>query len=263
MLAEFRKLDESKRKAKLEDPSTAQAPRRPVPDPPKNGLIIRGYCSYLERETDKKLAKAEIFYYKENPDRWAVETQSDMLWLTETEWRSLLPANAKADSKGEPKVGDTVTVAKPIRTRFYSTIGIDYMEGSVNSLPPRDTQMTLTVERVADDAIDLRLDGYGHMGKPRGPDTATTSHSRGCEVRVLGQLRYDRKADRFTRFDLVGVGKAWGNKMNYTRREMRLGQNVWHYGIACELVTGDSAIDRIPPYNLLHYNSVGEYFGSE
>jgi hypothetical protein len=32
------------------------------------------------------------------------------------------------------------------------------------------------------------------------------------------------------------------------------------YGIACELVTGDSPIDRIPPYNLLHYNGAGPYF---
>jgi hypothetical protein len=35
------------------------------------------------------------------------------------------------------------------------------------------------------------------------------------------------------------------------------------YGIACQLVTGDSAIDRIPPYNLLHYNSTGKYFAAE
>jgi hypothetical protein len=33
------------------------------------------------------------------------------------------------------------------------------------------------------------------------------------------------------------------------------------YGIAWELVTGDAPQDLIPPYNLLHYNSTGAYFG--
>lgn len=55
----------------------------------------------------------------------------------------------------------------------------------------------------------------------------------------------------------MGVGKAWGNKRNYTRREMGIEGYPWMYGIACELVTADSPIDRIPPYNLLHYNSSG------
>ena len=61
---------------------------------------------------------------------------------------------------------------------------------------------------------------------------------------------------------MAGVGRAWVNKMNYVQREVRLDQYPWMYGIACELVTGDAPQDRIPPYNLLHYNSAGPYFGS-
>ena len=58
----------------------------------------------------------------------------------------------------------------------------------------------------------------------------------------------------------MGVGRAWGNKMNYTRRAISMDSYPWTYGIACELVTGNSPLDRIPPYNLLHYNQVGSYF---
>ena len=81
-------------------------------------------------------------------------------------------------------------------------------------------------------------------------------------VRVLGYVHYDRKKQAIVRLDLVGVGNAWGNKMDYLTREIRLDHYPWMYGIACELVTGDTPQDRIPPYNLSHYNSAGPYFES-
>ena len=255
VLTQYRGLPAATRRPELKESENLQPPRRPVPQPPANGLIVRGYCTYLKSPADGQLDRARQFYYKENPDRWAAETQSDMLWLTEAEWRSLVPT--------EPSPGDKCDVASPIRQRFYSTIAIDYMEGSVNSLPLRDASLTTTVQRVTPDAITLRVDGYGRMGEPMNDRSLDTARSRGCEVRVLGFLRYNRRTERFERFDLVGIGRAWGNKMNYTRREIRLDEYPWTYGIACQLVTGDSPIDRIPPYNLLHYNSAGKYFAAE
>jgi hypothetical protein len=204
---------------------------------------------------DGKIDRTKRFYYKENPDAWAAETQSDMLWLTEAEWKSMIPA--------DPKVGDQIEVPAPIQQRFYSTIGIDYMEGSVNSLAPRDTEMTLTVERVTPDLVAMRLDGYGRMGKEFAADSREKANTRGCELRVLGVVNYNRKVEKIVRFDVVGVGKAWGNKMDYIRREIRGEDYPWMYGIACELVTGHSPIDRIPPYNLLHYGSAGPYFAKD
>ena len=82
-------------------------------------------------------------------------------------------------------------------------------------------------------------------------------------MRVAGRLSYNTRARAFTRFDLVGVGRAWGNKMRYTRREIRLDDYPWTYGIACELVRPSSPMDRIPPYNLVHYGSAGPYFAPE
>jgi hypothetical protein len=48
--------------------------------------------------------------------------------------------------------------------------------------------------------------------------------------------------------------------MEYIRREIRGEDYPWMYGIACDLVTGESPIDRIPPYKLLHYGSAVRYF---
>jgi len=251
-LAEFQALPEAERKPKLEDPAQATPPSRPVPEPPAGGLVIRGYCAYTTKPENGNIARARQFYYRENPDAWAAETQSDMLWLTEDEWKSMIPADARAGTVRE--------VAAPVRERFFSTIGIDYMEGSVNSLPVRSSTMTLTVTESDARGLTLRLDGYGHMGEPFSEKTREKPHSRGCEVRVLGRVHYDASTRKIDRFDVAGSGQAWGNKMEYTKREIRIDDYPWNYGIACELVTGARAIDRIPPYNLLHYGSAGPYF---
>ena len=245
---EFQKLPAHERRPKLSTAADAKQPQRPVPQPPRGGLVVRGYCTYLKAGEDGKPIRSKVYYYKQNPDRWAAETQSDMLWLTEHERKSLIPETIKP--------GARVEVPAEIQQRFFSTIGIDYMEGSVNSLPTSDSTMAVTVERVDTDGVTMRLDGYGRMGKPFDERLKGEARTRGCEVRVLGKLHCDTEA-QFDRFDLVGVGKAWGNKMNYTRREMSIEGYPWLYGIACELVTGDSPIDRIPPYNLLHYNGSG------
>ena len=252
VLAEFRALPEAERRPTLEDPDKATPPDRPVPEPPAGGLVIRGYCAYTTKAAEGKIARARQYYYRENPDAWAAETQSDMLWLTEDEWKSLIPA--------DPKPGIVHEVAAPIRERFFSTIGIDYMEGSVNSLPVRSSTMTLTVTESDALGITMRLNGYGHMGEPFSEQTRDKPNSRGCEIRVLGQVHYDAGTRKIDRFDVAGSGQAWGNKMEYTKREIRIDDYPWNYGIACELVTGTRAIDRIPPYNLLHYGSAGPYF---
>lgn len=255
ILAEFRALPEAERKASIGDPKTATPPKRPVPDPPQGGIVIRGYCTYLKSGDGGQPVRAQNFYYKKNPDRWLAETQSDMLWLTAAEWKALLPAELKPGSK--------VEVAAAVKQRFFGTIGIDYMEGSVNALEPRDTQMTIAVQNIQGNLVTLQLDGYGEMGKELSATNQAIPKSRGCAVRVSGKLVYDTDKTAFTRFDLVGIGKAWGNKMEYTRREIGIEDYPWMYGIACELVTGDSAIDRIPPYNLLHYGSAVPYFSKK
>ena len=191
-------------------------------------------------------------YYKENPNAWAAATQSDMLWLTEAEWRLLIPE--------KPGPGKEFAVPAEIQRRFFSTLGIDYMEGSVNALPVRSSEMQITIAEVNDRHITMSLTGEARMGVAFANHEKTGNRSRGCGLRIIGNLEFDRKKNTFTRFDLAGVGTAWGNKMNYTKRAIRIEEYPWTYGIACVLVTGDAPIDRIPPYNLLHYGSGLSYF---
>ena len=254
-LKEYAQLPKAERTPKIADPATALAPKRAVPKPPVKGLIIRGYCTYLRLDDKKQIVRSAEYYYKENPDRWRAETQSDLLWLTEAEWKSLIPAN--------PKRGDRSEAAPAIQKRFYSTIGIDYMEGSVSALPTRTSTMSLTVEKIDGKTIVFRLDGHAHLGMEFDLKLRSEPRSRGSELRLVGTVHYDRAKQAITRFDVVGVGHAWGNQMDYVRREIRVEQYPWMYGIACELVTGDAPQDLIPPYNLLHYNPTGPYFDSK
>jgi len=255
VLDEFRGLPDEQRTAPLELGVNATPPDRPVPNPPANGLIIRGFCSYLAHNDDGRIIRPTQYYYRENPDRWETETQSDILWLTEPEWKSLVPEKLH--------VGARIEVARVIQQRFFSTIGIDYMEGSVNSLPTRQSRLELTVTDVSDDVLKMRLDGYARLGRELDAETRGKPNTRGCEARVLGQIEYDRKRGTFTQFNIVGIGEAWGNKMEYIQREIRLDDYPWTYGIACELVTTRTPMDLIPPYNLLHYNSSGPYFAEQ
>jgi len=254
-LTAYSRLPKDERTPELPDPSLAKPPQRPVPQPPAGGLVLRGYCTYMKRDGQRRFVRSDEYYYKENPDRWMAETQSDLLWLTEAEWKSLIPA--------DPKPGVKVEASPAIQKRFYSTIGIDYMEGSVNSVPLRESTLTLTVEKADERQVLLRVDGYARLGKDFGDESRDKPETRGCELRLLGEVSYDRSQQKIDRFDLAGTGRAWGNKMNYVGREVRLADHPWHYGIACELVTTTTPADLIPPYNLLHYNSTPPYFAKE
>lgn len=251
LLTIFRALPDSARKPRLPDPELATPAKRPVPRAPLNGLVVRGYCTYLKTDKNGKAQRAKRLYYQQNPDAWAAETQNDMLWLTETEWRSLIP-------KGSV-VGTEITVPKEVQRRFYCTIGIDYMEGSVNALPLRESTMTITLDKPG----LLRITGYGKMGEAYTDQSVKNPRTRGCELKVNGFIHYDPEQNKITAFDLVGIGEAWGNKMDYTRREIGIPGPRWKYGIACELVTGTSPTDLITPYNMLHYGSKMKYFAGE
>jgi hypothetical protein len=252
ILEDFKALPEDERKPKIDVPADVAPPKRKLPPPPENGLILKGYCTYVRPDESGKIVRSKEWYYRDNPDRWPAETQNDMLWLAEAEWKSLIPA--------DPKKGDRADVDPRIQKRLFCTICIDYMEGSVNALLARETSLTLTVETATPEEISMRLDGTAKLGKELEEKARKEKNTRGSDVRVLGYVTVDRAKNAITRFDIVGLGLAWGNKMEYLHREIRLDAFPWMYGIAVELVTTRRPIDLVPPYNMLHYGSGLKYF---
>jgi hypothetical protein len=252
LLAHYLGLPETERRPALPPAETAIAPKRSLPQPPEGGLILRGYCTYLQQDDAGPIERKRRLYYQENPDAWAAETQSDTLWLTKEEWSSLLPSTTKK--------GTILQVARPICERFYGSIGIDYMEGSVNALPLTKGSMIIEIGEVTKTDLTLELKGSGQMGIPFEDHRRNSPDSRGCTLQVTGKLTIDRQSGTFTRFDILGTGTAWGNKMNYTKRAIHIEDYPWRYGIACELVTTRKPVDLLPPYNLVHYGNGIPYF---
>jgi hypothetical protein len=64
-----------------------------------------------------------------------------------------------------------ITVPEEIQRRFFSTIGIDYMEGSVNALPLRESTMSITGR--------TRLDWINQSVYSRAQDRARVSAGDG------------------------------------------------------------------------------------
>ena len=154
-------------------------------------------------------------------------------------------------------------VAAEIQRRIFSTLGIDYMEGSVNALPVRTSELTLQPIGATGGLEVLEVRGHAKLGETMRADTATAGRTRGSEVEIFGKISYDSKARQIKSIEIAGLGIAWGNKMGYTKRAIRIGGDQWRYGIALELVTGREPYDLVPPYNLLHYGGGMKYFAGK
>ena len=213
--------------------------RRYTRTPPPNGLIVKVYTRALDRDAEGRLCDADC--KRGSGD----ESARDHLWLTEAEWRSLVPAN--------PTAGVQFAVPAKIADRLLRFHLVDNTRGE----PPhwrghevRARELTLTVESADANHVTLRLDGRALLATDADPAKA----DRGFDVCLLGYLRYDVRRRAFDRFDIVAVGEHWGHGP-YTRGA-RPGRTP--LGVAFELTTGDRPADRIPPQAA---RTPAEYFG--
>ena len=192
---------------------------------------------------------------KENGDqeRGNRIAESGLLWLTKQEKESLIPQRAKKAA--------SFLIAPEIQRRFFGTLGIDYTEGNARALKVRDSQMNLVVTNdTSPENVELTLSGWALIGVPLDPSIPAESQARGCQIWVSGRLEVDCTSKSVNVFEVVGVGQAWGRMWPTAGRATYLGQRVWDYGIAWKLASPKNAVDRIPPYNLLHYSN-GDYWG--
>src|SRR5262249_43511950 len=134
---------------------------------------------FLTRDMDGslRLANAKDFPLMANfkPDQlveaaYVFEAHTDFVWLTEAEWKSLIPEN--------PKKGDTLTVPTNISRRIcrfhllperiYSGFGGWGAKGI------RSAEPTLTVDHASASAVRFRLGGNIQLGSIFDASKATT-----------------------------------------------------------------------------------------
>ncbi len=207
--------------------------------PPPGGLVVNVYTRILDHEQDG-LCRGTCSV------RGGEAAARDHLWLTEAEWKSLIP--------DDPKPGERVPLPAAVAERILRFHLTDNTRGE----PPmwrrdeiRSQNLTLTVAEVTPAAVRLRLDGSALLATRA--DAAKAE--RGFDVRLLGYIGYDRAKKAIDRFDVVAVGDHWGEG-TFTRRA-RPGRMP--LGVAFELASGKAAGDLVPPQAARETNA---YFGT-
>jgi hypothetical protein len=196
--------------------------------PPKGGLIVDVFTRILDRTDKGDYCHGKCAF--PGGDKAA----HDHLWLTEDEWRDLLPKS--------PRKGDTLVVPERLVLRIARFHLIDNTRGE----PPlwereqvRTARMKWLVEEVGARLVRLRIEGEFLL--------ATAAESaradRGFDARLLGFLEYGREDGKITRLDMVAIGEHWGSGP-YTRGA-RPGRTP--LGVAFSLAAGDRPADRVPP----------------
>jgi hypothetical protein len=187
--------------------------------PPANGLelrvVTRGLTATGIRVEDDT---RHPFYYK-----------LDRLWYKQDEARKLLPADLR--------VGARSAVPRLLLERLITfNLGTNY-EPTFYWHMEDIKQAVLNVEVVAvtGDKVDVRLQGRAKLA-------ADDPYVRTYEPELLGTATYDRKAGRFTAFEMVALGRHTRGKAG----DRNPGPPASTLGVYFTL-DGQSANDRMLP----------------
>ena len=220
-----------RRPGAIEVPPLAKVDPRYSHAPPPGGLVVNVYTRILDRDARGQVCRGSC--------RVAGGDQAahDHLWLTEAEWKSLLPADAGPGFK--------VHLPRRLMLRLVRFHLVDNTRGEPPPWEPREVRqarLVLTVEEAGPAGTRLRLDGSALLATDPNPKRA----ERGFDVRLLGYLHYDAGKKALDRFDLVAVGDHWGEgNFNGGARPGRT-----PLGVAFRLARGDAPADRVPPQGL-------------
>ena len=246
-LQKWNQLPEAERRL-LPKGTAAVPPQAELCKPPAGGLVLKSYIRNLKWDDKGQLALIARGDLKDRtafPD-WNpiyIEPTRYNVWLTESEWRSLIP--------GEPKKGERFPVPEGVRLRlfrFHLVNGTFGLPGAWKKSNIRSGELNLIVEETA--PLRLRLEGTVLLAS----DADLARAARGYDARLLGWIEYDGAKKAVTRFDLAVLGDYWGGDYEGGRFK-RPGRTP--LGIAFGLVRGTSAVDLAPPR--VHMDRKEEY----
>jgi hypothetical protein len=204
--------------------SNAPPDNRYVRTPPKDGLILDVF--------------SRIPLPVKPGEAWTPNqaTGRDHLWLTAEEKRSLLPATWRNNVRYSvpPVVAERIV-------RFHLLDNVrgepDYWERE----HIRKSDLTLAVVDAAKGI--LRWEGTAQMQR---------GDAQGVNLRLQGILRYDKTAQKWSQFDVLAWGEAWGAG-TYTG-----GAPKGRFPLVLAFsLAGNRTMDRIPPQAS---RTVSEYF---
>jgi hypothetical protein len=270
VLAEFQKLPEAERKAGAVRVPEIERSELVIPSPPAGGLVLKVHARFLTRSDKGELryAKGEDFpLFGSTPESIRrhlkfLEPNTEYMWLTQEEWKALVPA--------KPVKGEKLAVAPAIAERMarFHLLPRRSMTSEGGGLGKKDVQsarLTLVIDDVSPQRIRLSMEGFSHTGSTFEEAKATSPNGPlgfGYAAPIHGILEYDRIKGAFTRFDIASPGDVWGRWGDANGKSLfveRPGRTP--FGFAFELVKGDSPSDRIPPGgNGLYVGEKSGYF---
>jgi hypothetical protein len=229
-LKKWKKLPTSKRKH-LED--LGKYDSKLDPSPPPNGLIINVYARSLRRGDGGRFE-----YYRGKADSTR-EAGRDHLWLTESEWQSLLPTRPEA---GHTQAVSGVIVDRLCLRYLITLAGVGGFGGprSRDSLYARE--LHVTVEQISPESLQLRLHGSCRVATARPEALIAETNDKGDYYQLLGYLKYDVAKKAITRFDLIAFSETGYYD---TDSAIKLATPL---AIAFQLSPGQSDMDRFPPF---------------
>lgn len=248
-IAQYKGLPEAKRKPGKVQKSEAGPSDKIPPQAPPGTLSLIVYYTPLERDEKGDFARARKIIAP-GPS-WVIDptpTHNDLVWITQEEWKALVPAS--------PKKGDKVAVPSSLERRIAVFYAFDFglvHSGAWFEDEVRSVDMTVTVEQVTSDAVTLRLEGHSKIGVPfeKYRDCKTCAgecEHAGTDLDYLGTLIYNLKKKAFDQFDVVALGEGWAHFVNWHRS---LGEEAsdpskrhrWPLGLAFRIAS-DGPADR-------------------
>ena len=208
-------------------------PKKPLLEPPANGLIVRVYNRMFERNAENKLRYTEPEDFAPGEGLHGAarlrESAQDFMWVPESEWRAFLPA--------QPKKGDTFAAPASFVLRLFR-YHLDPERGLGEGVTLGNARidagkLSVIVEEATPATLRLRLEGSARLGQPNGKRTC-------YEPALLGYLTYDSSAKTITQFTMIALGDVTN-----TPRGVRLGTHP--LGIAFELVRQPTVAERVVP----------------
>lgn len=252
-LAQYRKLPEDVRRPKTlewvsfeQDPAFRDNAIRTYvsdcayPPPPRGTLVLRSHTRACEYDPRGEVVRSTKGKDGGSVYAWVTGPARDWLWLTEAEWKALVPA--------DPREGVSLPVPRAVAYRVCRFYLDDTCQGGhwfwESAKQVRSADLTVTVQEVTTGEIRLRLAGAALLVNE---DAGT--RLRRCEAAFLGYLTYDRGKRAFTRFDVAALGDYDLHESTQQRRRADI-TVARVLGVAFDLATPDTLGFGMPPYAL-------------
>jgi hypothetical protein len=218
-------------------------PRRLAQSPPAGALVVRVFSRHLGRDAAGTLRHSVPKDYSESIRTSAArfaEPANDFLWITEAEWKSLLPASPKS---GQEAPMPQSLALRILRHHLDPARGLGESQNFTRA-PAESGEFRVVVASVSANEVSLRIEGQARLFTDRG-----SGYQQGGPIsynpRLLGHIRFDPATKTLTQFEMVALGDVTGRPLNENNMGERPGAQP--LGIAFEWLPRPAPADLVVP----------------